>query len=194
MSYGLPHDWDVRVLPLIDAEYMTLCEKYGGSHDIPAAETVSFLRRAYDRTLAHIEQLGTLDAVVGVGYGAHVLMNLSTACEWIGPSVYVMSEGVTRYSFTSRALADEIDRSARRGDTAWISMASPQDRNGKSRRIGRSRKCIHERSSAVQVNLPRKDWFDQLYSGGLLEACVDVILRLNDSPPLNDGRLRVKHT
>ena len=194
MSYGFPHEWDVKILPLIDTEYLTLCEKYGSSWDVPPSETVHFLRHAYDLTLTHIEQLGEIDAVVGIGYGAHVLMNLSMACEWIGPSVYVMSEGATRYNFVSRPLSDEIDHSVRRGGTAWISMMCAGERDGKPGRRRHSRKCMHEKSSAVQINLPRIDWSDQLYTGGLLRACVDVVLKLSNSPPPKKSRTSCKTT
>ena len=175
MSYGFPHEWDVRVLSLIDTEHLVLCEKYGGSKEVPPAETITFLKRAYDRSLACIDQAEKVDVVVGVGYGAQVLMNLSTACEWIGPSVYVLSEGVTRYSFTSRPLTDEIDHSVRRGDTAWISMMGTGERIRRVGRVGHTRKCVHEKGSSIQVNLPRPDWSDQLYTGGLLKACVDIV-------------------
>lgn len=177
MSYGFPPDWDLQVVSLIDPEYLVLCEKYGSVRDVPPAETITFLRRAYDQALTHIEQVKKLDVVIGTGYGAQVLMNLSTACEWIGPAVYVLSEGITRYNFVSRPLSDEIDHTVPRGETAWVSMVGSNERNRKAGRTSHTRKCVHEKSSAIQLNLPRADWAEHLYAYGLLRTCVDAVCR-----------------
>lgn len=174
MSYGFPQQWETRVIELLDSEYLTLCEKYGTSKDVPAADTITFLRRAYDRALEQIELLDNLDVVVGIGYGAHVLMNLSTSCEWIGPSVYVMSEGNNRYNFVSRPLADEIDYTAKRGESIWVSISSLGDKQRRPVRVNYARKCAHEKNAIMQISLSSKDWQQRLCGTGLLELCTSI--------------------
>lgn len=99
ISYGFPSDWEISVLSLIDAEYLTLCEKFGDAKSIYSAETVTFLKRAYERTVDHIND-HDVDVIVGIGYGAHVLMNLNTSHEWRDPSVFILTEGNVRYNLS----------------------------------------------------------------------------------------------
>lgn len=182
MSYGFPHAWDVRTVSLVDVEYSTICEKYGNPRDVAPSDVITFLKRAYDRALAQIDQLeGNIDVIVGIGYGAHVLMNLNASREWMGPSVYILSEGNARYNFVSRPLADEIDHSVRRGESVWISTTTAGDRHRRPGRPGQSRKCSHEKNAVVQISLLHEDWSDRLYTTGLLRTCVDIAYK----PPRN---------
>jgi hypothetical protein len=174
MSYGLPHNWDVRYLSLVDSEYLVLCEKYGDSKEVPSADVIGFLRRAYDRAIAHVERSEEIDIIIGVGHGAHVLMNLRTAHEWTGPSVYVMSEGNARYNFAPRTLADEIDYTVRRGESVMISISNLDDKTRRPTRGGYSRKCLLEKKSVMQISLRGDNWQDRLYGTDLLKTCAEI--------------------
>lgn len=134
-TYGFPTDWQVCVLSLVDTEHLTICDKYGSPACVPTAEIISFLKRGYEKSIDYLRE-NEPDAIIGIGYGAHVLANLNSSHEWRGPSVFVLTEGnPSKYFFAQRPLSDELDYDPRPVKSAWI--VSDDDATS---RIGRSTK------------------------------------------------------
>lgn len=173
MSYGLPHDWSVQVLELVDPEYLTLCEKYEEPKNISLPETMSFLRRAMQLAISNI-QVHDYDAVVGVGYGAHVLTNMITAYEWRGPSVLIFSEGTTRLHFTTTPPLDEVDFDTRPVKTVRVTIGDKAKLHG-----GRMRRGRHELDKGVilQAHIFNHDWAHALYATGMLESLIKIVVQ-----------------
>jgi hypothetical protein len=173
MSYGLPAEWECRTISLIDPEYATLHEKYGDATCITPFEIISFLKRAYEKSLTLIKEFDA-DVIVGVGHGAHVLSNLNISYEWRGPSVFIFSEGSARFNFVPRPQPDEVEfntqpvRSARVviGDKARIVRQGSQ---------GRKQSTDRDRGTIVHIQIPGANWEKTLYSSGMLKTLLDIV-------------------
>ena len=175
ITYGFPSDWEVQVLSIVDPEHLALCEKYGDPKSISPTETVTFLKRAYDRAITQINDTET-DAIVGIGYGAHVLMNLNMSHEWRGPSVFVLTEGTTKYNFVPRPLLDEIDLDIRSVKTAWITLISKETKSSGTKINLQARKTSHDLQEVLQIAVLDKNWQDCVYGTGLLTSCLKSLV------------------
>jgi len=170
MSYGFPQQWETRVIELLDSEYLTLCEKYEGSKSVSLPETLSFLKRAYQRVLSEIHEKD-YDAIVGIGYGAHVLSNMVTAYEWRGPSVFIFSEGSARMQFTSRPPLDEVEFDTRPVRSVWITIGDKA-----KTRNSRREKYEVDRGIATHTHIFDQNWEKTLYSSGALVSLLVSVL------------------
>lgn len=168
MSYGLPHEWNVRSLEIVDSEYLALCEKYEEPKNVSLPETISFLKRAYQRALVEI-QAQEYDTIVGIGYGAHVLSNMVTAHEWRGPSIFIFSEGSTRMHFSSRPPLDEIGFDTRPIKSAWVTIGDKA-----KNRNNRREKLEFERGIAAHVHIFEQSWEKVLYATGMLRSLIEI--------------------
>lgn len=171
MTYGFPSEWYVRTLPIVDQEFLTLCEKYEEPRGVSLPETLSFLRRAMQLAVTDI-QAHDYDVVVGVGYGAHVLANMVTAYEWRGPSVFVFSEGTTRLHFTTPPPLDEVDFDTRPVRSARVTIGDKAKSHG-----GRGKRDRYESDKGVvlQAHVFEKDWEHALYTTGMLGSLVRIV-------------------
>lgn len=176
MSYGLPPEWSVQVLELIDPEFLTLCEKYEDHKSVSLPESLSFIKRAYQSVLLEV-QAHDYDAVVGIGYGAHVLSNMVTAHEWRGASVLIFSEGNTRLHFSSRPPLDEIGFDTRPVRSALVSIISKNARRSPSKNGQQGNKrAAHEREDLIQITLREEDWQTNLFTFGLLSNALKILM------------------
>lgn len=173
ITYGFPNEWEVRVLSIVDTEHLALCEKYGDSSSISPSEVVSFLKRAYEKTIDALRAC-EVDAIVGVGYGSHILANLNASHEWRGPSIYVPTEGnPTKYFFVQRPLCDDLDFDHRRVSSGWI--ITDEDTYSKFARHGKS-KSTSVRTRAdnqeieILVKMPGSTAVETLSASGVIAA------------------------
>lgn len=171
MTYGFPPEWNVKVLTIVDQEFLTLCEKYEEPRGVSLPETISFIRRALQLAVTDV-QSHDYDVIVGVGYGAHVLANMVTAYEWRGPSVFVFSEGTTRLHFTTPPPLDEVDFDTRSVRSARVTIGDKAKPYG-----GRGRRDRYEsdRGAVLQVHVFDQDWEHALYMTGMLSSLVSTV-------------------
>lgn len=177
MSYGFMGDWETSTLSIVDPEFAALCEKYEDPSSVTHAELLSFLRRAYDRSLAALHA-AEVDAVVGIGYGAHILLNLNSSHEWRGTSTYVITEGSPlKYIFTPGPLPDEHDYQHGPVSTAWFIVDDDRGRRRRANRTAPSaRKIVESRRSDTVVCVPDASHMNKLYSSGVVSSVTRSLL------------------
>ena len=177
MSYGFTGDWVTTTLSLIDPEFTSLCEKYENAGSITHAEFVSFLRRAYDRSLVALHA-AEIDAVVGIGYGAHVLVNLNSSHEWRGASTFIVSEGnPLKYCFASGPLPDDQDYQHGDVSSAWFVVDDDRAQKKRTNRSGSSiRKITESRRSDTVICVPNITQMNKLYVSGVVSSITRTLL------------------
>lgn len=173
MSYGLPAEWECRTMSLIDSEYAALHEKYGDATCIAPVEVISFLKRAYEKSLALIKEFDA-DVIIGIGHGAHVLSNLNTSYEWRGPSVFIFSEGSARFNFVHRPQPDEVEFSTRPVKSARVIIG---DKTRFLRQGSQVRKQSpdRDRGTIAHIQIPGANWEKTLYTSGMLKTLLDIV-------------------
>jgi hypothetical protein len=110
------------------------------------------------------------DAIVGIGYGAHVLSNMVTAYEWRGPSVFVFSEGSARMQFTSCPPLDEVEFDTRPVRSAWITIGD----KAKTRNSRREKNEV-DLDIAVHAHITSSMFSSLFYKSGMLRSLIEAI-------------------
>ncbi len=177
MSYGFGGDWETETVPLIDSEHITVCEKYGDSRSVSQAEVMTLVRRAYERVVSVLLNSDP-DAVVGVGYGAHVLLNLNSSHEWRGPSTFILSEGnPAKFCFAQGPLPDEIDYDPESVAAAWFIVDEEMPRSSRAARSGTSlRRLSDMRRRDIIVSVPNGAVLSELYTAGVIAGVTRSLL------------------
>lgn len=177
MSYGFIGDWVTTTLSLIDPEFTSLCEKYEDPGSVTHAELLSFLRRAYDSSLVALHAT-EIDAIVGIGYGAHILLNLNNAHEWRGASTFVLTEGnPLKYCFTSGPLPDEQDYQHGLVQSAWFIVDNDITQKRRSSAASTSfRKITEARRTDIIVRVPSITHMNRLYTSGVVSTATCTLL------------------
>jgi len=174
ISYGLTGDIETKTLGIIDQEFLSLCEKYGDAKNISTSEMQSFIKRSYESALSAV-QSDDFDVIVGVGYGAQVLINLNNSYEWRGPSVFVFTEGTARTNVSLRPLPDEIDFDTRPVCSAIIVVDDSTQKIGSS--VKRVSQDLHV---LMHINISPGLWDSLFQRAGILLSCVKSIVQFNN--------------
>lgn len=178
MSYGFSGDWEVSTLSVVDNDHIAVCEKYGDPRSVSQAEVMTFIKRAYDRTVLALQD-SEPDAIVGVGYGAHVLVNLNSSHEWRGVSTFVLTEGSpTRFCFAQGPLPDEIDYEVEHVPSAWFTVDDDTSRGNRATRTGVSLRRLSDlRRSDIIVCVPGLSALDSLYASGVVSGVTRSLVK-----------------
>lgn len=178
MTYGFGGEWETTTMSLIDGDHLAVCEKYGDPRNVSYAEVMTFLRRAYENVVIALQDSDP-DAIVGVGYGAHVLVNLNSSHEWRGPSAFVLTEGTTaKFCFAQGPLPDEVDYEIEPVPAAWITIDDDSSRGNRAGRGSTSfRRLAELRRTDTIVSVPSISALESLYSSGMISCVTRSLIR-----------------
>lgn len=177
MNYGFGSEWEISTLSIVDNDHLAVCEKYGDPRSVSQSEVMTFIRRAYDRVVTTLQDSDP-DAIVGVGYGAHVLLNLNSSHEWRGASTFILTEGnPAKFCFAQGPLPDEIDYEVAHVPSAWFTIDDDSSRSSRGIRAGASLRRLSDlRRSDVIISVPSLTSLDSLYSSGVISGVTRSLL------------------
>lgn len=178
MSYGFSGDWEVSTLSVVDNDHLAVCEKYGDPKSVSQAEVMTFVRRAYDRAVLTLQESDP-DAIIGVGYGAHVLLNLNSSHEWRGASTFILTEGSpAKFCFAQGPLPDEIDYEVEHVPSAWFAVDDDSSRSTRGTRGSASLRRLSDlRRSDIIVSVPGLTSLESLYAAGVVSGVTKSLIK-----------------
>lgn len=160
ISYGLPSDWNVKTIDILNGQLQALLEKFESPHDIPLEEVAPALRAACSDVTEALSGFKP-HVIIGTEMGADVLATLRARAEWSGPSVIIGPMGYFRH------FPNAPRRSAQVGsytDAVWIVRSQSHGR-------GAPKSIVPKGKSAVVVQV--RD-LSGLYVTSFLQGCVSL--------------------